>query len=120
MNNYRDITNPTQGEELALRIICSFGLIFSSITLLFGLLNLLKIFRKYDLSSKTLTLLFYLFSILEILATCFFNVWYIIKPNIQYDASKVTLLNIEAAIAPAYWGIYLSVSLSTYQLGLSI
>ena len=66
-------------------------------------------------------MLFYIFSLFAMLSSCFSLVWYIIDPTMAHDSDDPRILPfIEAILAPAYWGLFMTVLLSMHQLGIAL
>ena len=54
-------------------------------------------------------------------SSCFSLVWYIIDPTLKADGDDPRILPfIEAILAPAYWGLFMTVLLSMHQLGIAL
>ena len=59
--------------------------------------------------------------LLSLMSSIFVDGWRVIDPNFRNDADDPTALPlIEALLAPAYWGLFMTVILSMYQLGVMI
>ena len=86
-----------------------------------GMCNTCRICRRQSSGAKALIVLFYIFSLFAMLSSCFSLVWYIIDPSLKHDSDDPHILPyIQAILAPAYWGLFMTVLLSMHQLGIAL
>ena len=108
---------------ILLRVFCCIGIaLFMSLTLL-GCWNICRLLRGKQKSSGTQALitLYYVFMLLALFSSCFVDTWRIFDPSLVDDADDPAELPfIQALLVPSYWGLFMTVVLSMYQLGIMI
>ena len=118
-----DPNHPPGVFTVLLRLFCSIGIALFLLLILLGCWNIYRLLRGKQKSSGTQALItmYYVFMLLALCSSCFVDSWRLFDPSLVGDADDPSELPfIQALVEPSYWGLFMTVVLSMYQLGIMI